>query len=150
MSYAKDMPRTIADAELASALRVSVMRLSRRLRLERSSEDMSLTQLATLASIHREGSPTIGELAAIERVKPPSMTRVVNSLEDAGLVTRRPHDTDGRQVVVELTDLARAVLDEDRRRRDQWLARRLEELDGTERELLRRTAPLLDALAAAP
>jgi DNA-binding MarR family transcriptional regulator len=62
-------------------------------------------------------------------------------------VTRRPHATDGRQVLVELTDEARNVLDEDRRRRDLWLARRLDELGPADRELLRRVAPLLDLLA---
>ena len=71
------------------------------------------------------------------------MTRTVACLEEAGLVTRRPHDTDGRQVVVELTDAARDVLADDRRRRDAWLAQRLGDLDPDELELLRRVAPLL-------
>jgi DNA-binding MarR family transcriptional regulator len=78
------------------------------------------------------------------------MTRTVNCLVDAGLAVRRPHDTDGRQVVVGLTDLARSVLAEDRRRRHQWLSQRLDELDPADRELLARVAPLLDSLAAAP
>ncbi|MGH9135036.1 MAG: MarR family winged helix-turn-helix transcriptional regulator [Ilumatobacteraceae bacterium] len=138
-----------AGQELTSALRVGVMRLARRIRLERTSEDLSLNQLAVLGTLHRSGDLTLGELAAIERVKPPSMTRTVNSLADADLVVRRPHETDGRQVVVELTDLARQVLAEDRRRRDLWLAQRLDELDAAELRLLRRVAPLLDALATA-
>ena len=82
-----------------------------------------------------------------EKVKPPSMTRTVACLEEAGLVTRRPHDTDGRQVVVELTDAARDVLADDRRRRDAWLAQRLGALDADELELLHRVAPLLERLA---
>lgn len=141
---------TTTPAALASELRVPVMRLARRLRLERSSEDYTLNQLSAMAVLDREGDLTVGELAAIERVTPPSMTRTVNSLVDAGLAVRRPHDTDGRQVVVGLTDLARTVLAEDRRRRDQWLAQRLADLDPTDRELLARVAPLLDALAVAP
>jgi len=136
------------DEGLTSALRVGVMRLARRIRLERSSEDLSLNQLAVLGTLMRSGELAVGELAAIERVKPPSITRTVNCLVDAGLVTRRPHATDGRQVMVDLTDQARTVLDEDRRRRDLWLAHRLDELDPADRELLRRVAPLLDALAA--
>lgn len=140
----------ITPAALASELRVPVMRLARRLRLERSSEDYTLNQLSAMAVLDREGELTVGELAAIERVKPPSMTRTVNSLVEAGLAVRRPHDTDGRQVLIGLTDLARAVLAEDRRRRDQWLTQRLDELDPAERELLARVASLLDSLAAAP
>ena len=135
------------DAELASALRVGVMRLARRIRLERSREDLSLNQLAVLGTLLRCGELTLGELASIERVKPPSITRTVTSLVDAGLLTRRPHATDGRQVMVDLTDRAREVLDEDRRRRDMWLARRLDELSPPERQLLRRAVPLFDALA---
>lgn len=126
------------------------MRLSRRLRLERASQEYTLNQLSAMAVLDREGDLTVGELAAIERVKPPSMTRTVNCLVDAGLVVRRPHETDGRQVVVGLTDLARSVLAEDRRRRNVWLSQRLAELDPADRELLARVAPLLDTLAVAP
>ncbi len=143
-----DSDGPVGDEGLASALRVSVMRLARRIRLERSSEDLSLNQLSVLGTLLRSGELALGELAAIERVKPPSITRTVNSLVDAGLITRRSHASDGRQVIVDLTDPARDVLDEDRRRRDLWLAQRLEELDIQDRELLRRVAPLLDVLAA--
>jgi DNA-binding MarR family transcriptional regulator len=139
---------SVADEGLSSALRVSVMRLARRIRLERSSEDLSLNQLSVLGTLLRSGELTLGELAAIERVRPPSITRTVNCLVDTGLVTRRPHATDGRQVMVDLTDQAREVLDEDRRRRDLWLAQRLDELGEDDRQLLRRVAPLLDLLAA--
>jgi DNA-binding MarR family transcriptional regulator len=136
-----------ADADLASSLRISVMRLARRLRLEKSSDDLSLNQLATLGTLHRCGGLTVGELAGIEKVKPPSMTRTVNSLAEAGLVTRQAHPTDGRQVVVGLTPAAHRVLEEDRRRRDAWLAKRLADLTADERALLRDVAPLLDRLA---
>jgi DNA-binding MarR family transcriptional regulator len=133
---------------LPSTLRISVMRLARRIRLERSTEDLSLNQLAVLGTLRRSGELTLGELAAVERVKPPSITRAVNSLVAAGLVVRRPHETDGRLVLVDLTQPARELLDEDGRRRDLWLAQRLDELDVADRELLRRVAPLLDVLAA--
>jgi DNA-binding MarR family transcriptional regulator len=137
-----------ADADLASSLRISVMRLARRLRLEKSTDDLSMNQLAALGTLNRCGELTVGELAGIEKVKPPSMTRTVNSLAEAGLVTRRPHATDGRQVVVGLTPAASRVLDEDRRRRDAWLARRLADLTADQRALLRDVAPLLDGLAS--
>ena len=136
------------DAGLASSLRISVMRLGRRIRNERESEGLTLSQMAVLGTLFRCGPTTAGELAAAEKVKPPSMTRTVGCLEEIGLVTRRPHDTDGRQVVVELTDPAREVIEIDRRRRDAWLAQRLDELDPAERALLRQAAPLLDRLAS--
>lgn len=137
-----------SDAELAGALRVGVMRLVRRLRSERTTEDLSLNQLAVLGSLHRHGALTVGDLARLERVKPPSMTRTVNCLADAGLVLRRAHETDGRQVVVEITESAQQLLDADRRRRDAWLARRLAELAPDEREHLRRALSILDKLAS--
>jgi DNA-binding MarR family transcriptional regulator len=137
-----------ADADLASSLRLSVMRLARRLRLEKSSDSLSMNQLAALGTLNRCGDLTVGELAGIEKVKPPSMTRTINSLAEAGLVTRQTHPTDGRQVLVGLTPAARHVLDEDRRRRDAWLAKRLADLNPDQRALLRDVAPLLDALAS--
>ena len=76
----------VGDEGLSSALRVSVMRLARRIRLERSSEDLSFNQLSVMGTLLRSGELTLGELAAIERVKPPSITRTVNWLVDAGLV----------------------------------------------------------------
>ncbi len=123
------------------------MRLARRLRLEKSTDALSMNQLATLGTLNRCGELTVGELAGIEKVKPPSMTRTVNSLAEAGLVTRSPHPTDGRQVMVALTSAARQVLDEDRRRRDAWLAHRLAELSPEQRALLRDVAPLLEEVA---
>lgn len=136
-----------SDAALASSLRNSVMRLSRRLRIERASTDLSLNQLAVLGTLRRHGPLSVGELAAAERVRPPSMTRTVTSLCEAGLVRRASHESDRRQVVIHLTDEARQVLDEDRRRRDAWLTRRLTQLSPDERRLLRQVAPVIERLA---
>ncbi len=138
---------TAADAALSSALRMSVMRLARRLRAQRSEIPLTLTQLATLSTLDRHGALSPGELAAHEKVRPPSMTRVVGALEQEGLVERRPHLTDRRQVVVSLTERGRSLLREDRRRRDAWLSRRLHELSVEERALLRAAAPVLERLA---
>jgi len=138
---------TAADAALSSALRMSVMRLARRLRAQRSEIPLTLTQLATLSTLDRHGALSPGELAAHEKVQPPSMTRVVAALEQEGLVERRPHLTDRRQVVVSLTEGGRSLLREDRRRRDAWLSRRLHELSAEERALLRAAAPVLERLA---
>ena len=110
MSYANDMAPTVekaarTDAGLASQLRLSVMRLRRRLANERHPDnELSLGAMAVLGSLHRHGELTVGELATLERVQPPSMTRTVTCLEDLGHVSRRRHETDGRQVVVALTE----------------------------------------------
>ncbi len=137
-----------AAADLAASLRIGVMRLGRRLRVERTGDDLTLTQLSVLGTLARYGALPIGEIAAYENVKPPSMTRTVAYLEELGLVTRRPSATDGRQVVVDLTGEAERVLDADRRRRDAWLAQRLVALTPEQRALLRQVAPLLDDLAS--
>ena len=136
------------DSGLASALAVSVARLSRRLRQERDS-DLTATQLSALGSIRRHDSLTIGALAAFERVQPPSMTRTVSCLLDRGMVTRTASPTDGRQVVVSVSDEGLELLDAERRRRDAWLAKRLREMSPADRDLLRQAAPLLEGLAQA-
>lgn len=142
-------PPVLRTAELASTLRVSVMRLARRLRAERTDEGLSLTQMATLGTLERHGALTPRELAEHEKVQPPSMTRILAGLEDRGLIGRTPHATDGRQHVVSLTDQARSLIREDRRRRDAWLACRLTELTAEERETLRAAAELIDRLTRA-
>jgi DNA-binding MarR family transcriptional regulator len=152
MSYANDMPTvemaSRTDAGLASELRLSVMRLRRRLANERHPDNpLSMGAMAVLGCLFRNGDLTVGELATQERVQPPSMTRTVNALESAGYVTRRAHETDGRQVVVSLSDPGRTTLLADRARRDAWLAQRLRYLDPEERETLRRAAPILERLA---
>jgi DNA-binding MarR family transcriptional regulator len=103
--------------------------------------------MAVLGCLFRNGDLTVGELAAHERIQPPSMTRIVNSLQDGGYVVLRAHESDGRQVVVSLTDQGRTTLRADRARRDAWLARRLRELTSAERDTLRQAAPLLERLA---
>ena len=146
MSYANDMPTVTQTAALASQLRVSVMRLARRLRAERAAHALTLTQIAALATLEREGPLCPGELAAHEQVQPPSMTRVLLALEEQKLIARSPHPSDGRQHVVTLTAAARELLREDRRRREAWLAQRLIELTAEERDILRQAVPLIDRL----
>jgi DNA-binding MarR family transcriptional regulator len=149
------MPPTIekvarTDSGLASALRVSVARLNRRLRVERDPQnELSVGQLSVLGALLRNGACSIGELAVHERVQPPSMTRTVNCLEESGYVVRRPHESDRRQVVIELAPKGAETLAADRRRRDAWLARQLRELTPEERSVLRQAAPIIERLAHA-
>jgi DNA-binding MarR family transcriptional regulator len=144
--------KTRSDAGLATALRISVSRLARRLRVERQAEglaSLSDTQLAALAVLDRHGPMTPGELAEHEKVQPPSMTRVIAVLEERRLVMRAPHPTDRRQVVLTVTEQGRELVSQARRRRDAWLAKRLKELSPEERAILRAAAPVLEKLSQA-
>jgi len=137
------------DAGLASELRISVMRLRRRLANERHPDNkLSMNAMAVLGELYRTGDLTVGELAAHERVRPPSMTRTVTCLEEGGYVTRRSHETDRRQVLVSLSESGRTTLLADRRRRDEWLAQLLRGLTPDERAVLRQAAPILERLAS--
>jgi DNA-binding MarR family transcriptional regulator len=138
---------TNATLDLASELRVALMRLVRRLRAERPDAGLTLSQLAVLGSLERHGPMKLGELAAHERVQPPSMTRAVAHLEERALVVRAGDPADRRHVVVSISELGKQLLREDRQRREQWLAGRLKELTGAERELLASVTPLLERLA---
>jgi DNA-binding MarR family transcriptional regulator len=128
---------------LAAELRTAIMRTSRRLRQERSTDDVTPGQYSVLAVLDRHGPCTPRELAAHEKVQPPSMTRTVAALADLGLVGRTEHPTDGRQVLVSLSEQGRVVVGETRRRRDAWLALRLAELTPAERDTLADAAALL-------
>jgi DNA-binding MarR family transcriptional regulator len=146
MPTVENVART--DAGLASELRVSVMRLRRRLANERDpGNDLSIAIMAVLGSLYRHGDLTVGELAGLERVQPPTMTRKVTMLEEGGYVSRRAHETDGRVVVVSLTELGRGRVLADRKRRDEWLARQLRDLTPQERDVLRTAAPILQRLS---
>jgi len=137
-----------SDAGLASELRVAVMRLRRRLANERDPDnELSIATMAVLANLFRHGDLTVGALASLERVQPPTMTRKVSALEDGGFVERRPHETDGRVVVVAITERGRETVLADRRRRDEWLARQLRGLSAEDRAVLRAAAPILHHLS---
>jgi DNA-binding MarR family transcriptional regulator len=126
-----------ADAHLASAFRIAVMRLSRRLRSERSDETLGLSQLSALATLIRNGPLSPTALAELERIQPPSMTRVITALEERGLLERAPHPTDGRQSVIVL---------EDRRRRAAWLAQRFATLSPEEQQQIADALPLIERI----
>ncbi|HEY2206760.1 MAG TPA: MarR family transcriptional regulator [Pseudonocardia sp.] len=136
-------------SDLAGQLRLSVVRLNRRLRSQRTDEMVSLTQVSALATLHRCGSMTPSELAASERVRPPSMTRVIAGLEDAGWVSRRDHPTDGRQSIIELTETGAELLAAEASAKERWLNKRLAELTESERATLARAATIIDRMAGA-
>ena len=129
---------------LAHALRPVVMRLARSLRhIRDDSLDLQTNQLSVMAVLLNDGDMLMGELAATEKVQPPSMTRIVNGLEERGYLARRPDPRDGRQCLVTLTPAGREVILANRRRRDEWLTVRIAELDPAEREVLRQAVAIL-------
>jgi DNA-binding MarR family transcriptional regulator len=110
--------------------------LVRRVRAAAASHGLSLTESAVLGRLDREGPATTAELARAEHVKPQSMGTTVAALEEMGLVTRKPHPTDGRQVNIELTVKGAAIRKSTRDAKRTWLAEAIRRLDETERETL--------------
>jgi DNA-binding MarR family transcriptional regulator len=131
--------------ELAARLRVAVTRLNRRLRQE-SMTGVSPSQEAALGTINRLGAPTLGELAQAEQVQPPTMTRIVATMESAGLVARRGDQEDRRVSRVELTAEGRAALERIRSLKNAYLARQLGSLSPEQRRAAGPLAALLEQL----
>ncbi len=142
---APTMTRSQKD-RLTSDLRMVCMRVSRRVRFE-STAEVAPHQFSVLARLE-DGPRTPTEVAEIEQVSAPSMSRTVNGLVERGLVARADDPADGRQVILTLTDDGRRAIKETRRRRDQWLATRLEHLTDDERDLLARATALLERVAS--
>lgn len=139
------MPAQTDSTVLASELRVVIGRVVRRLRSEHR---LSLSHGAVLGRLDREGPLSTGDLATAERVRPQSMGQTVSELEAGGLVSRRPDPTDGRRSLIELTDHGRHVLQDDRARREGWLAGAIETgFSASEQRVLRQAVGLLDRLA---
>ena len=135
-----------ADAtEVAGQLRLAVTRLSRILR-HQDPATLSATLSSALATVHRCGPMTLGELAAKEHVTPPTITRVVDKLELRGLVTRAADGRDGRVVRVEVTAAGRECVAEARSRRTAWLVERLADLPPSDLGCLAAAAEILTRL----
>jgi DNA-binding MarR family transcriptional regulator len=133
-------------AHLANDLRLACMRISRRVRFE-STQAVAPHQFSVMARL--EGTAlTPRELAAIERVSPPSMTRTVAALVERGLVTRQDDPLDGRQVFISLTPQGLLLLQVTRRKRDAWMATRLKGISADEREVLVKASVILTRVAS--
>jgi DNA-binding MarR family transcriptional regulator len=131
----------------AAELRVSLLRVARRLRAEKSVEELSDGQFSTLAVLDRRGPLTPTALAEHERVQPPSITRTLAGLIERGLVDRNTDPADRRQVIIQLTEPGAQAVKETRQRRDAWLARRLADLDPKERAVLAEASEILRRIA---
>ncbi len=143
------MAITSTGADLASRLRVAVLRTNRRLRQEAGGE-LSPTLLATLGTISRHGPLTPSELAQRERIQRPTATRLLARLEDPGYVARTPDPQDGRSSLVSVTPAGAALLAALRDRKDAFLARRLRGLSADERATLRRASDILERMLEDP
>jgi DNA-binding MarR family transcriptional regulator len=149
-------PRAVTDrptqseeiAELASQLRLAIARLNRRIRQQAAAtgEELTASSQAALATIERRGPITLGELAAVEQVQPPSMTRIVARLDEWGYVTRVVDPADRRIARVAITDAGRELLDRSRTRKEAFLAQRIGGLSAAERTALSRALPILERL----
>jgi len=127
---------------LTMELRHAVLQLARRIRQERSDEEITLSEFAVLSSLCR-GALTPRQLADREQIQPPSMTRTVARLVAKGYATRTEHPTDRRQVLIELTPAGEGIVRETKRRRDAWLSRQLAKLEPEQRAVLAEAARII-------
>ena len=132
---------TIARANLANELRIACQQVSRRVRFEPNAE-IPPHQVSVLSKL-TAGPRTPGELADLEQISAPSLTRTANALAEAGLIARTDHPTDGRCKMLSLTDAGRAVLQRVARARDDWMYGKLKDLDADELDVLHQAVDLL-------
>jgi DNA-binding MarR family transcriptional regulator len=135
-------------SERAAHLRTAIVRTARRLRQEAAAETSGLTptSVAALATIERHGPITPSEIAEIERVKRPTITRTLGCLEREGLIDRTTDPADGRSSLVSVNGTGRERLRRLRGRKNAYLARRMRDLSPEEVETLERAAEILERM----
>lgn len=140
--------KDISPTDSAAKLRMAIVRTARVLRQEAATEASGLTPTSTaaLATIERHGPLTPSELAEIERVKRPTVTRTLGCLEREGLIERTPDPADGRSFLVSINGAGRERLRRLRGRKNAYLARRMRDLPADEVETLERAAEILDRM----
>ena len=134
-------------AELSHEFRLANGRLARRLRQEKADNELGSGQFSALGVLHMHGPLTLTELSEFERVTPPSMTRTVKCLVDAGLVTRTDSALDGRKVVLSTTEAASEMMTETRKRRDAWLVQRISRLSPEQHRVLADATRIMKEIA---
>lgn len=140
-------PRSIS-VEIADHLHSAAIHLLRAVRPQDQALGVGPAQLSALSVLVFGGSRSISALARAEQVRLPTMSRLVTALERAGLVTRAPHRHDRRSAIVAATATGKTVLRRGRERRVAELARRLESLTTTERDVLERAAMLIGRITS--
>lgn len=148
------MARTRDDTltDSAARLRMAIVRTARRLRQEAAGEASGLTPTSTaaLATIERHGPLTPSELAELERVKRPTVTRTLGCLDRAGLIARTPDPSDGRSALISVNAFGRERLRRLRGRKNAYLARRMRDLPAEDLRTLERAAEILEQLLEEP
>ncbi|TFC05171.1 MarR family transcriptional regulator [Cryobacterium adonitolivorans] len=134
-------------AELSHDFRLANGRLARRVRQELADNELTGGQFSALGAVFRLGPMTLSALSEEERVTPPSMNRTVNALVEAGLVNRAGSAEDGRKVVLTVTDTGMSLVRETRRRRDDWIAKRILRLTSEQRQVLASATEIMKELA---
>ena len=137
--------RTRKEERLAAELRLAVLRLARRLR-QQAPADVTPSMLSALTVVESLGPIALGDLAGFERVRPPTMTRIVARLEEDGLVRKEPDGSDRRITRLSLTDTGRKLIAKNRTRKDAYLADRLRQLSSRERSQLQAGVEVIQRL----
>jgi len=127
-------------------LRILLQRVARRIRNNLADGTMSDTKMGVLFRLEA-GPATPSQLAERERITPPSMNRTLNTLAEAGLVSRHPDPADARKVIVSITPAGQELIRETRRLRTAWFSQRLAELSADDRAALQAVVPVLQHIA---
>ena len=139
------MPRKTFDIAVTDFIQ-AIGLLVRRVRAAAASHELSLTEAAVMARLAKDGPATTADLARAESMKPQSMGTTVAALEEMGMVERKPHPTDGRQVNIELTAKGAAVRKSAGDAKRTWLAQAIAKLDERERETLFKAGEIIRRL----
>jgi DNA-binding MarR family transcriptional regulator len=137
-----------SSAQLAATMRATVMKFARRMRSERADESIGQSALLALTTVHDREPLTASALAQFERLQPSSLTRIIASLEERGLIARQRHPEDGRQTLLSTTLSGRKIVLAERERRQEWLAHMLDGLSEGERDALRVALPIIARLGS--
>jgi DNA-binding MarR family transcriptional regulator len=139
------MPPTTLDTEVTDFAQ-AIGLLTRRLRAASASHELSWTESLVMARLAREGLATIADLARAEGMKPQSMGTTIAALEELGMVERKPHPTDGRQVNIGLTAKGAAVRKRSKHAKTEWLTQAIAQLNERERDILFAAAKIVRRL----
>jgi DNA-binding MarR family transcriptional regulator len=139
--------RRMSPTQAAVLLREAITRMNRRLRQTRPIGDLTVAQVSALSNLDSAGALTPRELADLERVQPPTMTKIIARLDERGLISRTPHPSDGRQAILSPSAAGRRLIGEYRRMREEWLAQRLAGLSSDDLQTLQRAAEILNRIA---
>ena len=139
------MPRQNFEAAVSDLIQ-AVGLLMRRIRAAAASHELSMTESAVMARLAKSGPATIADLARAESMKPQSMGTTVAALEKMGMVERKPHPTDGRQINIQLSAKGTAVRNTAKDAKRAWLGQAIEQLNEREQETLFRAAEIIKQL----